>query len=171
MKCDDGVGNLSAIYLEGFLGINKVEPRLVVVFILIRILFILWRYLVMEGLLKRRALYLRSIGIILQVRLVIDDTFIGLLNDFYERYYEENAKMFDLLYKVSIEEFEKYSEERCNKLLSKYLYDFTNEDKAIKLFDDIGFENVNNISELACKFCEYYYEILDINNSKILIRS
>ena len=27
-ECDDGLGNLTAMYYEGFLGINKVEPRL-----------------------------------------------------------------------------------------------------------------------------------------------
>ncbi|MBQ8218956.1 MAG: hypothetical protein IJZ79_04315 [Bacilli bacterium] len=124
----------------------------------------------MDYLLKCRALYLRSIALTLDINLVITDAFIELLNSFLNNYYEQYFDLFDLIYKLKTDEEEEYNSEKCDELLKKYLYDFTVNDIAIKLYDDIGTENVNKISELSYKFCEYYYEIIDINNNK-LIRS
>ena len=133
MKCDDGVGNLSAIYFKGFLGINKVEPRLL------------------------SSLYNKN-------------SFC-----FLEEYYENYSDMFDLVYDFNEDNNEYENMARDNILLNKYLNDFKSNDSAIKLYDEIGIENVRKISLLAYLFCEYYYFIMDKfneleNDSNILIR-
>lgn len=120
----------------------------------------------MDYLLKCRALYIWSISLTLEINLVIDNEFCQLENSFFVNYYKDYPDLFSLIYEES-EEGNK--EEKYYKLL-KYLYEFTVNDSAIKLYDDIGMENVNKISELAYKFCEYYYVLYDMNNN-VRIRS
>ena len=122
----------------------------------------------MDDFIKRRALFLRSIAITLNINLVVDDNFCELLNSFLENYYLEYRNLFDLVY-INEEVLDEDREELFYKQM-KYLHDFMDNDKAIKLYNDIGFENVDNISELAYLFCEYYYNILNIKKEKALIK-
>jgi len=121
----------------------------------------------MENILKCRALYLRSIALLFRSALVIDDTFLGILDNFLENYYFSYPDMFNLIYSFKEEDNKEENAERDNLLLKKYLFDLTVNDKAIKLYDEIGIDNVNKISILAEIFYEYYYEVMDIGNVRI----
>lgn len=121
----------------------------------------------MDYMLKCRALYLRSIALLFRSRLVVDNDFLIILDNFLEKHYWDYKEMFDLIYSFDDDDNKDENTLRDNLLLKKYLLEFTISDKAIKLYEDIGFENISMISELACLFCEYYYELLDIGNIRV----
>ena len=58
-------------------------------------------------------------------------------------------------------------EEEWDTLLNWYLkHYFENFDNVCRLYDDIGYENVDKISKLASLFCNYLYEVVDMSSNR-----
>ena len=122
--------------------------------------------------LKCRALFLQSVAYMMQDNINMDDRFMTLLEGFMENYLEDNYDEFNLIYYFTqdedgnlavVEEPEWYLE------VLKYVNYFRNSDndKVIKLYDDIGFENVDKISHLAKIFWIYVMALNDMNKHRV----
>ena len=125
-----------------------------------------------EKMLKCRALFLQSIAYMTGSNLKMDEAFNDLLEGFMENYLEDNYDKFNLIYYFSSDEEgnltfveEPVWFEEMNKYL-KYFKDGDN-DKVIKLYDDIGPEDVDKISYLTELFWMYVTILNDMGRSKI----
>ncbi len=125
-----------------------------------------------EKMLKCRALFLQSIAYMTGSNLEMDEAFNDLLEGFMENYLEDNYDKFNLIYYFSSDEEGNLTfveEPVWFEEMNKYLKYFQNgnHDKVIKLYDDIGSENVDKISHLAKIFWIYVMALNDMNKHRV----
>ena len=119
-----------------------------------------------------RALFLQSIAYLNHDNIELDDNFNLILEGFLENYFQGLEESFNLIYYFDIDDDGNLmvrEEEEWVLELNKYLNYFRNNDndKVKKLYDDIGYYNINKISELANLFMEYIIILKDMTMSKI----
>ena len=102
---------------------------------------------------------------------MVDDHLLDFLNCFLEEYYENYSDMFDLVYDFNEDNNEYENMARDNILFNKYLNDFKSNDSAIKLYDEIGIENVRKISLLAYLLLVPIYCKMLLSLIKLIIAS
>ena len=92
------------------------------------------------------------------------DNLVGFLSNFYMTEYKTIDKMLDIHYSKG----KSFSFKIDYTILLKYcnLYK-TNPQKFCQLYDDIGWEDTEEITGLAELFCWYVNEINEMNNVKI----
>lgn len=128
-----------------------------------------------ENMMKCRAIFLYSIGLLCDdVSILEDDRLNYLLHGFLENYLKDNFEIFNLIYYFKKDENGNlciYEEEEWNLILYKYLGYFSNKDNrnVIKMYDDIGADVVNRISDLVRLF--YDYVMVLRNMSLVKVRS
>ena len=119
-----------------------------------------------DKMIKCRALYLQSIVSIIGENIEFDNSFSALLTVFAECYIEKYPDLFKIIYNYEIinNEIQFYEEDEWNDTLNWYLKRyFSSFDGIRQLYNEIGVEDVDKISRLAELFCEYLYEVNDIN--------
>ena len=127
-----------------------------------------------DMMMKCRAIYLYNIGLIYEdFSILTDENFKILLNNFLENYIESNYKIFNLIYyfQVDGDNLSVIEKEEWNDILNKYLNLFAIHDNKniIKMYDDVGYENITKINELVSLFYNYVLIVNDMN--KLRIRS
>ena len=125
-----------------------------------------------DKMLKCRALFLQSIATLYGDSIMFDDNLRYLLAGFYNSYIRGNFNKFCLIYCFKIKDgmVVIHEEDEWVESLNRYLNYFLIGDNKniIKLYDDIGYENVEKISELAEMFYNY---IKEMSQSASIIKS
>jgi hypothetical protein len=128
-----------------------------------------------ENMMKCRAIFLYSIGLLCDdVSMLEDERLNYLLHGFLENYLNDNFEIFNLIYYFKKDEGGNiciYEEEEWINMLYKYLGYLARRDnkKIIKMYDDVGYDVVKRISDLARLF--YEYVIVLRNMSLVKVRS
>ena len=96
-----------------------------------------------------------------------DEDFNQMLQGFIMNYYPTHYKLINKIFDV------RYTKEKgyfyridYNKILKYGTLLWTNPKEFNKMYDEIGWENIEEISDLAWLFGRYQEEITDLNNSK-----
>lgn len=117
---------------------------------------------------KCLALFLREILIITNDdNLYINDVLISNLNDFIYNYYQENKKLFSLIFPntVLLEEFIKNNYQIISSEIVIYLLQkYQGIDNYLKLLEAINIEIDHQINELALMFANYQSSLIELSN-------
>ena len=124
-----------------------------------------------QKMIKCRAIFLYDIATIYEdFEIIYDDRFKELLRSFLENYLINYYKYFNLIYYFSFEDDKLHinEEEEYKNELARYLkyFEYYDVKNIIRLYDDIGKDNVDMLSKLAELFCEYVMIISDMNSNK-----
>ena len=126
-----------------------------------------------ENMMKCRAIFLYSIGLLCDdVSMLEDERLNYLLHGFLENYLNDNFEIFNLIYYFKKDEGGNlciYEEEEWTNMLYKYLGYLARRDnkKIIKMYDDVGYDVVKRISDLARLFYEYVIVLRDMSLVKV----
>ena len=121
---------------------------------------------------KCRAIFVRTIAVMLDGDYAYDGRFELLLKYFFFSFVYIIPDYFELIYDVRIDENNNkyiYEDDNMRKMFFKYLLDSNSNDRLGIMCDDVGIEKVSIISELAELFCEYVVTIDEIRSDKIRI--
>ena len=112
------------------------------------------------------ALFLREILIITNDdNLYITDDLISILNDFIYNYYQENKKLFSLIFPNTVEEFIKNNYQIISSEIVIYLLQkYQGIDNYLKLLEAINIEIDHQINELALMFANYQSSLIELSN-------
>ena len=116
---------------------------------------------------KYMAVFFYGISLYTGTEIVLDDEefkqlLLGFIMNYYLNYTDLFNKIFDIkyvknkgfTYKIDYDKIDKYG-----SLLDE------NPKKFCKMYDEIGWETIEQITELSNMFCEYANTIYDINNN------
>lgn len=125
-----------------------------------------------KKMLECRALFLQSIAYLNGENIDIDENFNIILESFLENYFYGNEDYFNLIYYFDIDEEGNLTireEEEWTQELNKYLNYFrtNNNEKVIAMYNDIGIDDINRISNLASYFINYIMTLNDMNKARI----
>ena len=124
-----------------------------------------------DKMIKCRAIFLQSIASMNGSGIVMDEAFNSLLEGFTNSYLKGNFDKFSLIYCFKIEKGKVviHEEEEWGNILRHYLnfYLYHDDKNIIKLYDDVGLEAVDKISELVELFYEYIRILSDKRISRI----
>ena len=126
-----------------------------------------------ENMMKCRAIFLYSIGLLCDAVSMLEDERLNyLLHGFLENYLNDNFEIFNLIYYFKKDEGGNlciYEEEEWTNMLYKYLGYLARRDnkKIIKMYDDVGYDVVKRISDLARLFYEYVIVLRDMSLVKV----
>ena len=125
-----------------------------------------------ENMMKCRAIFLYSIGLLNDVSILEDERLNYLLHGFLENYLKDNFEIFNLIYCFKKNEYGNlciYEEEEWTDILYKYLgYLATHDNKnIIKMYDDVGIDIVNRITNLVQLFYGYVMVLRDMSLVKV----
>ena len=113
--------------------------------------------------LKCRAIFLESIATLTDETIIFDENLGELLSGFFDSYIRGNFDKFSLIYAFKLEKGKLViqEEDEWELELYRYLkYFLVHDDKnIIKLYNDVGMDAVNKISELAEMFYSYGSEL------------
>ncbi len=122
--------------------------------------------------LKGRAIFLKSVATLLETNIVYDENFQEILNSFYESYKDVYFKQFNLIFYFKLEGDEPVicEDEKWHKLLYTYLDYFTenNTSQILKIYNDVGYKDTEEISKLAELFYDYFMQIMSYHYSHTL---
>ena len=125
-----------------------------------------------ENMMKCRAIFLYSIGLLNDVSILEDERLNYLLQGFLENYLKDNFEIFNLIYCFKKDENGNlciYEEEEWTDILYKYLGYLASHDNKniIKMYDDVGIDIVNRITNLVELFCDYVMVLRDMSLVKV----
>lgn len=125
-----------------------------------------------KKMLECRALFLQSIAYLNGENIDIDENFNIILESFLENYFYGNEDYFNLIYYFDIDEEGNLTireEEEWTQELNEYLNYFriNNNEKVIAMYNDIGIDDINRISNLASYFINYIMTLNDMNKTRI----
>ena len=125
-----------------------------------------------ENMMKCRAIFLYSIGLLNDVSILEDERLNYLLHGFLENYLKDNFEIFNLIYCFKKNENGNlciYEEEDWTDILYKYLgYLAAHDNKnIIKMYNDVGVDIVNRISDLVGLFYGYVMVLRDMSLVKV----
>ena len=113
--------------------------------------------------LKCRAIFLQSLATLNNGIIRFDETLDSLLDGFFDSYIRGNFDKFSLIYCFQLEKGKLviHEEDEWELELYRYLNYFLYQDdkKILKLYDDVGDESIDKISELAEMFYQYIDEL------------
>ena len=125
-----------------------------------------------ENMMKCRAIFLYSIGLLNDVSILEDERLNYLLQGFLENYLKDNFEIFNLIYCFKKDENGNlciYEEEEWTDILYKYLgYLAAHDNKnIIKMYDDVGIDIVDRITYLVELFYGYVMVLRDMSLVKV----
>ena len=126
-----------------------------------------------ENMMKCRAIFLYSIGLLCDDTKILEDERLNyLLHGFLENYLKDNFEIFNLLYFFKNDENGTlciYEEEEWTNILYKYLGYLLSKDNKniIKMYDEIDYDVVNKISDLAHLFYGYVMVLNEMSLVKV----
>lgn len=126
-----------------------------------------------ENMMKCRAIFLYSIGLLLDdISIIYDNRFDYLLRSFLDNYLKDNFDIFNVLYYLKKDENGNiyiYEEEEWTGMLYEYLWYLSIHDnkKIIKMYDDVGNNVVKKISDLVGLFYDYVMILRDMSLVKV----
>lgn len=118
---------------------------------------------------KCRAIFIRSIAVILDGNYPYDSRFELLLKYFFDSYVYNIEDVFKIIYDVRTNEDGSkyiYEDEDMKKLFFKYLIESNSNYRLGIMCEEVGQDNVNIISSLAELFYEYVLVINEVNSNK-----
>ena len=126
-----------------------------------------------ENMMKCRAIFLYSIGLLLNdISIIYDNRLDYLLRSFLDNYLKDNFDIFNVLYYLKKDENGNiyiYEEEEWTGMLYEYLWYLSIHDnkKIIKMYDDVGNNVVKKISDLVGLFYDYVMILRDMSFVKV----